>query len=337
MRAFVITGPRRARVEEVDEPDPGPGQVTVDVERVGLCGTDVELFTGTMPYFEQGHASYPLRPGHEWAGAVSKLGPGVDAEWLGVAVTADTELGCGACERCLAGRNNICADRYEIGIRGGWPGALAERLLVPVSALYRLPQRLAASAGALVEPGGCAFRAVQAGGIKAGMRVCVWGPGTLGLLALQFAVARGASVDVVGVTLPSLRLARELGAARVFRTEEIAGHRYDVVIDATNSSAVPRRALEQVEPGGTVVLVGLADEPSTADLRDLVLADVTVVGILAGSAGLRGTIDAYASGQVQTDPLIAETVGLDDVAEVLGGNRRGSATAAPKVQVDPRR
>ena len=162
MRALVITGPLSASVLEVEDPVPGAGQVVVDVHRVGICGTDVELFTGELAYFEQGKSRFPVRPGHEWCGVVSAVGAGVPAGWLGARVTGDTMLGCGRCARCRAGRGHVCADRYEVGITGGWPGALAERVLVPARSLYRLPDAMDDRAGALVEPGGNAWRAASA-------------------------------------------------------------------------------------------------------------------------------------------------------------------------------
>jgi threonine dehydrogenase-like Zn-dependent dehydrogenase len=125
MRALVITGPGSARVCEVDDPVPGAGEVVVDVRRAGICGTDVELFTGQMAYFGQGKTRFPVRPGHEWCGVVSAVGASVPAGWLGARVTGDTMLGCGRCSRCLSGGRHVCADRYEVGISGGWPGAPA--------------------------------------------------------------------------------------------------------------------------------------------------------------------------------------------------------------------
>lgn len=169
MRAFVITGPRRTEVREVEPPRAGVGQVVVDVERVGVCGTDVEFFTGEMAYLHQGFAEFPMRIGHEWCGMVTAVGDGVDEAWLGRRATGDTMLGCGRCRRCLSGRQHVCADRYEIGIKGGFPGALAEQLAVPVTALYPLPDTVDAVAGALVEPGGNALRAVLAARVQSGI------------------------------------------------------------------------------------------------------------------------------------------------------------------------
>src|SRR5258708_2296304 len=183
MRAFVITGPGECEVRDVAPPTAGPGQVVVDVERVGVCGTDVEFFTGEMAYLHQGHASYPIRLGHEWCGVVSSTGGGVDPGWLGRRVTGDTMLGCGDFHRCPTGRQHVCADRYEVGIRGGWHGALAEQLAVPATALHALPGTVGVTAGAMVEPGGNALRAADAAQAGPGRRVLIFGPGTIGLLA----------------------------------------------------------------------------------------------------------------------------------------------------------
>src|ERR1700759_2288780 len=162
MRALVITGAGSARVEEVAPPVAGPGQVVVDVRRAGICGTDVELFTGKLAYFGQGRIGFPIRPGHEWCGVVSALGEGVDPQWLGARGTGDTMLGCGHCPRCAGGPGHVCADRREVGIMD-WPGALAEQLPVRASSLYRLPDAIGEVAGALVEPGGNGWGGPPAG------------------------------------------------------------------------------------------------------------------------------------------------------------------------------
>jgi 2-desacetyl-2-hydroxyethyl bacteriochlorophyllide A dehydrogenase len=337
MRAFLITGPREASVGEVPEPRATDGRVVVDVIRAGVCGTDVELFTGSMPYLHDGSTSYPVRIGHEWCGRVREVGLGVDPSWMGALVTGDTMIGCGRCGRCRAGKHHVCEDRLELGIRDGLPGALAERLLVPEVALRRLPDGLDPDAGALVEPAGSALRAVRAARLSLGGAVCIWGSGTLGLLALQFALAEGAMVDVVGVRPEQLRLAADLGARNTYRPDEVPDRGYEAVIDLSTAREAPARAIEIVEPAGIVVLGGIAEEPSLLDTRRVVLRDVTVVGILAASAGLEAAIEMLASGRIRTAPLIAEVVGLDELADVLGGTRPLSPTGAPKTLVDPRR
>jgi threonine dehydrogenase-like Zn-dependent dehydrogenase len=323
-------------VAEVPRPAPAPGQVVVDIDRVGVCGTDVELFTGEMEYLNNGHAAYPMRLGHEWCGAVSAVGDGVAPGWLGRRATGDTMLGCGACDRCRGGRPHVCEARFEIGIRGGFPGALAEQLAVPASALHALPDAVDEVAGALVEPGGTALRAVWAAVLRPGDRVLVLGPGTIGLLVAMFALAEGAEVHVLGLPGPSLGFARTLGVHGAWTAGDLPRLPVDAVIDASTSPELPALAIDLVEPGKRVVLIGVAGHPSVIDARAIVLKDVTAVGILGASAGLAGTIERYAAGSVDPRPLVAATVGLGQVGDVLTGWRPPGSGPGPKVHVDPR-
>src|SRR5215472_11270230 len=121
MRAFVLSGPREYSVQDVEAPSAAPGEAVVDIERVGVCGTDVEFFTGEMAYLHEGHAHYPMRLGHEWSGTVSAIGDGVDPSWVGRRVIGDTMLGDGECRRCRQGHQHVCENRQEVGIRGDRP------------------------------------------------------------------------------------------------------------------------------------------------------------------------------------------------------------------------
>ncbi|WP_433206037.1 zinc-dependent alcohol dehydrogenase [Dactylosporangium sp. CS-047395] len=331
MRALVLAGPHRAEVQEVPDPVPGPGEVLIGVERAGICGTDVELFTGGLSYLQTGITSYPVRPGHEWCGVVTAVGPDTAPAWLGRRVTGDTMIGCGACPRCRTGRHHVCADRNEVGIRGAIPGALAERLTVPAHTLHQLPASLDPVAGALVEPGGNALRSVRATALTAGERLLILGTGTIGLLCALFARAQGLEVHLRGRDPAQLALARDLGF-----TEATEGP-WDAVIDATNDPTSPSLALDLVEPGRRIVYIGLSDVPSPVDTRELVLKDVTAVGILGASAGLPGAIAAYADGSVDPRPLVGATIALDEVAAALAGNRPATAGPGPKLLVDPAR
>lgn len=336
MRAFVLHGPGEGSVDEVPAPVAGPGEVVVDVARVGVCGTDVELFGGEMAYLAQGHAAYPLRPGHEWCGVVASVGDGVDRGWLGRRVTGDTMLGCGSCRRCRRGRQHVCEHRTEVGIRGGRPGALAEQLAVPVSSLHALPDTVDDVAGALVEPGGNAWRAARATGLGAGDRALVLGPGTIGSLVAMFLHDRDVEVHVLGPDEASLGFVDALGVGRTCTAETLPELPLDAVVECTNAAHLPARALELVEPGGRVLHVGLAGSPSLVDTRTLTLKDVTAVGVLSASPGLAATVAAYADGAPDPRPLVAATVGLDEVAAVLAGRRPDGAGPGPKVHVDPR-
>ncbi len=332
MRALVITGLESARVEEVEVPVPGAGQVVVDVRRAGICGTDVELFTAQLAYFAQGKTGFPLRPGHEWCGVVSALGTGVDPGWLGVRVTGDTMLGCGRCARCRAGHGHVCADRREVGIVG-WAGALAEKVLVPASSLYRLPDMIDDRAGALVEPGGNAWRAASAAQAGPGQRILICGPGTIGLLTTAFARAAGAEVHILAVDRGRKDLASSFGASGYWTADDPPPGTYDAVIDATDDHQMPAAALARAEPAGRVVYIGVSGAPSLIDSRNLVLGDLTAVGILGASAGLAPAIEHYADGRVDPSGLVQVTVGLGQAAEALAGQI--SAAPGTKIHIDP--
>jgi threonine dehydrogenase-like Zn-dependent dehydrogenase len=336
MRAYALTGPGEGSVQEVPAPVATPGEVVVDVERVGLCGTDAEFFTGEMAYLHSGHASYPIRLGHEWAGTVTAIGDGVEPAWLRRRVMGDTMLGDGTCRRCRRGHQHVCEQRQEVGVRGSRPGALAEQLAVPVSSLHALPNAVDAALGALVEPGGNSLRAAAAAALEPGDRALVLGPGTIGLLTAMFARMDGADVHLIGRSKESLAFARTLGFENVWTEDNVPELPFDAVIDASNAVHLPALALDLVEPAGRVVYIGLAGHPSMIDTRALALKDATAVGILSASPGLDDTIAAYARGAVNPRPLIAATVGLHQVSAVLNGQRPPGAGPGPKIHVDPR-
>lgn len=338
MRALVVTAPRQAAVLEVEDPVASPGELLVEVERVGICGTDVELYTGEMAYHDQGVTHFPLQLGHEWTGRVVAVGTPEDESWLGRRVTGDTMLGCGHCDYCLSGHHHVCPDRFEVGIRDGWPGALAERVLIPTRYAYAIPESVSLAAAALVEPGGNSLRAARAASIEPGHRVLVLGSGTIGLLAALFARAEGAEVHIAGVREGSLELARSLGVHSTLRLDEIGDreNEYDSVIEATSVETMPSLAVRLAKPAGRVVYIGLSSTPSLVDSRHIALKDITAVGILSASPGLAGAIQSFAAGAVVPDALVSEVIPLDDVPSRLEGRRGATAGPGPKVHVDPR-
>lgn len=336
MKAFVVTAPGESEIQDVPSPIAAPGHVVVDVERVGVCGTDVEFYTGEMQYLKEGHASFPMRLGHEWTGTVTRAGDGVDRRWIGRRVIGDTMLGCGKCRRCLAGNQHVCEFRFEVGVRGGFSGALAEQVAVPATSLHHLPDSVDETLGALVEPGGNALRSVWGANLSPGDRALILGPGTIGLLVALIARAQGAEVHLMGRSPRSLDFAGSLGFDGLWTEKTLPELPFDAVIDASNAATLPSAALHLVEPAKRVVFVGLAGSPSVIDTRTMALKDVTAVGILSASPGLAGTIELYASGAVDPRPLVAATVGLEQVGDILAGTRPDGAGLGPKMHIDPR-
>ena len=170
---------------------------------------------------------------------------------------------------------------------------------------------------------------------RPGRRLLVCGPGTIGLLTTAFAVAAGASVDVLGLDESRRSLARSFGASGYWTADERLPGTYDAVVDGTDDHRVPAFALAAVEPAGRVVFIGVSGEPSLIDSRDLVLGDLTAVGILGASAGLGPAIEHYADGRVDPSGLVSVTVGLDQAPDALAG-RIGAGTGT-KIHIDPGR
>ena len=339
MKALRVVAPHTVEIQDIPDLIAAPGQLLVDVERVGICGTDVELYTGEMAYYRSGRTTFPVQLGHEWVGTVASVGAGVSLSWIGKRVTGDTMLGCGLCTRCITGKTYLCDDRIELGITDGWGGALAEQMLIPERFAFEIPESISIATAAMIEPAGNSLRSVEATGLKENQKLLILGSGTIGLLAAQFALAKNLEVHIAGSRASSLQLAQELGAIQVHRIDQVKedlAREYDAVIDASSVESMPSLALNKVYPGGRVVLIGLSAAPSPIDTRAAVLQDVTIVGILSASPGLQGAIDYFAAGAVNPEPLISEIIGMHEVADRLQGNRGANAKSGPKIHVDPR-
>jgi threonine dehydrogenase-like Zn-dependent dehydrogenase len=214
---------------------------------------------------------------------------------------------------------------------------LAELIAVPAASLFEIPEEVDSTLGALVEPGGNALRAAKATSAREGDSVLVIGPGTIGIMTALFLRAQGADVHLLGPSANELSFAKSLGFDHVWFEDTLPDVPFDAIIDASNARQIPSRALELVEPAGRLVYVGLAGGPSLIDIRMLTLKDVTAVGVLSASPGLEETIQLYANGTMDPRPIVAETVGLDDVAAVLSGEHPRREDSGPKVHVDPTR
>ena len=341
MRAFVITGPRRAEVRDVAPPVRRPGRG----RRRRRAGRRVRHRHRVLHRRDglpaQRQAAYPMRIGHEWCGTVAAVGAGVDPAWIGRRVTGDTMLGCGRCRRC---RQRAPAP-VRRPVRDRHPRRLARRAGRAAAGAGRprctpLPDTVDATLGALVEPGGNALRAVRAAALRPGERLLVLGPGTIGLLVAQIAARRraprctcSAVSDAVAGLRPLARLRATRGPAAT-----LPALRYDAVIDASNAAdaAGARRSTWSSPAAGW----STSDSPASPSLRRHPHARAQ--GRHRGRRPQRlrraGRRDrAVRLGPVDPRPLVAATVGLDEVAEVLAGHRPAAWGAAPKVHVVPYR
>jgi L-iditol 2-dehydrogenase len=259
MKVARLHGPRDVRLHDEPRPDPGPGEVLVRIEAVGICGSDLHWFEegsiGGMPL------THPLSPGHEMAGVT------VD----GRRVAVDPAVPCEQCGQCLAGHPNLCPTVRFAGY-GEDDGALREWMAWPERCLFPLPDALSAVDGAMLEPLGVALHAVDLAHLRPGMSVGVFGCGPIGLLALQAARLAGAT-RLVATDLPSrphrLEAARVLGADAVATDEgrearailELTGGRgVDAAVEAAGENAALDAAVDAVRPGARVVVAGIPAE-----------------------------------------------------------------------------
>ena len=266
MRALVFTAPGTVEMLDVPEPDPGPGEVLVQVRAAGICGS--ELHGARHPGFRQP----PLIMGHEFAGTTAG----------GEAVVVNPILSCGHCDLCQRGLRNLCRERQIIGVHRA--GGFAERVAVPASALRPVRRGMGWETAALIEPAANAVHAWnQASGALGtdakGARVGVIGCGAIGLLCVAVALSSGAARVEVSDLAPA-RLAAALRLRAAVGGPGLEGE-YDVVIDAVGSAATRAASVEHQRPGGMAIWLGLADSEPGFDASALVRSEKRVLGSFA--------------------------------------------------------
>jgi 2-desacetyl-2-hydroxyethyl bacteriochlorophyllide A dehydrogenase len=279
VKAIVWQGPNEMTVEERPDPgDPGEGELVLEPEAVGICGSEVEGYLGHM-----GNRTPPLVMGHEFAGRVVAAGPGA-SELEGARVAVNPLSGCGRCALCRAGHGNICPDRVLIGVHA--PGAFADFVKVRAKDAFVLPDGVPARVGALMEPLANGVHAVRLAGHDA-ERAVVLGAGTIGLVTLQAALL--SDIPHVAVLEPQdarRERAARLGAHAAYGSPEEAlqdreGLGPDVVIDAVGAQATRAFGLELLRPGGTLVCIGLADDDTTLGFHGVVRSQHRIQGSYA--------------------------------------------------------
>ena len=329
MFAYQLTGPNTGQLVEMDRPKPAADELLISVHRVGICGTDVEMLHGTMPYFKLGWTSYPVVLGHEWSGTVAEVGAAVDRFDLGDPVTGDVTIGCGACVNCMRGLYNLCVTKQEVGLCRGKDGAFAQYLTMPARHCYRLPDGVSLDQGALVEPAATVVKAIRKARFEPGATVLVTGDGPIGLLALQAATAHGAGwVVLSGTSTGKLALAGQLGADAVidvreddvvaFVNDHTNGLGVDYAIEASGRAAALQHCLEATRQGGTISVVGIYDRPvEQLDMGIAVVRDLTLCCSVASPNAFEQTLRLMAGGRISVEPLVTQVLPLAEAAEAL--------------------
>ncbi len=342
MKAIVIDGAKTAAFRTVAQEPLGPGDVLVRLLATGICGTDVEIFDGTMPYFTAGMARYPVIPGHEWVGEIVETGTAVTGFRPGDRVVGECSVGCMACATCLAGAYHRCARRTETGILNR-NGGFAEYVTFPALFLHPIARHVPIECAAMVEPAAVAFNGVRRAGVSPRDSVAVFGDGPIGLLVAMMARAFAARhVTVVGGTPHRLALARDLGVDATIdigdapdiaaALQDASGAAPTVAIEATGNPAAVETAINAVATGGRIVLLGLftGQRPRALDLDRLVIGEISLRGALGSPGVWPDVIRLIESGRIDPRPLVSETLPLSGFVD---GIARVRARSGVKVMI----
>jgi (R,R)-butanediol dehydrogenase/meso-butanediol dehydrogenase/diacetyl reductase len=352
MRAAVYHGPGDVRIERVPIPRPGPGDLLIEVTAVGVCGTDAHEFHSgphqfplTTAHHASGHVG-PMVMGHEFAGRIVELGPGVSGFSVHELVACGAGVSCGECVNCHRGRTNLCERYWTIGLNGH--GGLAEYVVAPASICYSADAwGLSEHLAGLAQPMSIAVHATQRARVDAGDDVVILGAGGIGTFLVRAVSDVASRVAVIDLSAERLELARKNGASWTHQAggdataQEVLsqwGLRPTVVFEVTGTPAGLAAANEWLEPGGRLVLVGLHDAPMPLDYRRTSLIEHELIGT-NGHVAARAfptALALLASGHGQWSEIAPDVVPLESVVEEgLAPLAEGRAQRI-KTLVDPR-
>jgi L-iditol 2-dehydrogenase len=324
MNALVLS--EYNHLEYLDRPQPvaGRGELLVRVAACGICGSDVHGFDGSS-----GRRIPPLVMGHEAAGMVAEVGPGVQRFAVGDRVTFDSTIYCGECPFCRRGEVNLCDRREVLGVSCGdyrRDGAFAEYVRVPERITYKLPDALPFEEAAMLEAVSVALHAVAVSDLRGGETALVIGAGMIGLLTLQAARAAGCSrVFIADVDPTRLALAKKLGATEtllmsgselVRKCQDLTdGSGVDVVLEAVGRDETVQTAIDAVRKGGTVTLIGNVTPEVRLPLQKVVSRQLRLQGTAASCGEYPQAIEMITNGTVRVKPLITAVAPLSEGAE----------------------
>jgi len=338
MRAAVFPSPGACDIVERETPLPAERQALVRVQASGLCGTDLHIYRGQFP------AKFPLIAGHEFAGIVEDIGSGVTHLRTGDHITIDPNLHCGTCRPCRRGLTHLCRNLSAIGVT--LAGGFSTHCLVPARQAYKVPKDMPFDVAAMAEPLACCLHGIERARIRPGDVVALIGAGMMGLLLLQLALLRGASVVIVSELSPEKRArALKLGASQVVdpqtqdltkvvkdATENLGA---DVVIECVGSEATAQQVVELVGDGGTVLFFGVAPPEAqiTVNPYDIYRREITITGSFTNPFTHAPALALLASGRLQVADLISHHLPLEELLTGLELLESGQAT---KIMIEPR-
>jgi L-iditol 2-dehydrogenase len=321
LKALIYTKPYCFEYSDFPDPAVGDDDVLIRVKACGICGSDVQGFTG-----KTGRRIPPLIMGHEAAGIVENIGKNVKDFERGDRVCFDSTVYCNRCEPCQKGYYNRCESRQVLGVSTPnfkRQGALAEYVAVPSWIAFKIPGHLSFTHASLLEPVSIGMHAANRAPISTNDTVVVIGAGTIGLFILQASRLKGAGrVFVSDINEFRLDAAMKLSADEVinpvksnltetiFRKTKNKGA--DVTFEAVGYAKTFQDAISVTKMGGHLIAVGNVEKTAEFNLQELVARELTFRGSYASSGEFRDCIELVASGKINVEPLISDVLPLED-------------------------
>jgi L-iditol 2-dehydrogenase len=331
MNAVVLHDADDMRVEERSVPELGPGEVLLKVNVASICGTDLKVLHRTL----QGQPPGKFIMGHEYAGTVAALGPGVNEFQIGERVAVEVHKGCDRCENCIKGWYTSCLNYGDLakGHRAKGltcDGGFAEYAVNHINTLYRLPDNLTFEQACMVTTAASPLWAIDLmGGYVAGETVLVLGPGPIGLIAVQLCKALGAERVILSGTRDSrLEIGKRHGADFTInvRKENLAdrvreitqGKGADSVLECAGGPTSMQEALENVKRGGRIGVVAWYTGPVQMDMNLAVRSNVRIYAA-RGEGGMNcgRSLALMSAGKIAADPIITHHFTLDQIHEAF--------------------
>ncbi|WP_118184614.1 zinc-binding alcohol dehydrogenase family protein [Paraburkholderia phosphatilytica] len=321
MKTVICEQPGKLTVAERPAPEAGPDDVLIRVKRVGVCGTDLHIFTGNQPYL-----AYPRVMGHELSGIVEAAPPGARVS-AGDQVYVMPYLSCGQCVACRAGKTNCCANIRVLGVHAD--GGMVEYLAVPQAFVFKA-EGVTLEQAAMLEFLAIGAHAVSRADVAKGQRALVVGAGPIGMAALIFAKLRGAQVTVLDSRDDRLAVCeRALGADYTVKLDTTeAAHDvdtlarvtdnefFDVVFDATGNAKAMERGFRFVAHGGKYVLISIVSSTITFSDPEFHKRETTLLASRnATVADFETVLAAMRAGKIPTDALNTHTLALENLPD----------------------
>ena len=327
MRAAVTRAQGLMEVVDVPEPQrPGPGEVLVRPEAVGLCGSDFHYYLGDLGTFEDASGLYPRVQGHEAAAILEEIGPDCPPGLQpGERVALWPVASCGQCYPCSIGRDNACARIDLVGIHRD--GALQQQLVLPARQVFPVGEQ-SPTLTALIEPVSIAMRTVVRGRVQEGERVVIFGAGPIGQAVALAALDRGASVLLVDRLAGRLEIGQTIGAETLALADDgdiVAEARAwagaegpEVVVEATGVPGLVRSAVALVASAGRVLVVGLSSDDAPLRVGDLAFKELDVLGVsCCGASEFAQAVDLVARRSDVAAALITHEFTLEQAPEAI--------------------